>query len=288
MISWATAVVAIAGLAGCVTDDVDPAPEPASSATSQPTQSPSPEPSSGETNVPAIAVPVYYAIDTGTDLKLVREFRSLPDAGDPALTAAGAVLAGEPLDPDYQGLWDPAGRVLATRQADGVIEVDLSAAATVVTTGSQGAELAVQALVYAVTGALQSDDPVRILVEGEPVEELFGVVDTREPISRRDPLDVRLLVQINDPNNGDVVGPVVTVSGEAAAFEANVPWRVETPDGTEVQTGFATTSEGQTFAPFSFDVTLDSGTYLVVISEDDPSGGEGRPPTSDSREITVE
>lgn len=283
----AIAAVAVAAVAGCTTEGADPAPDPTESVTS-PSASPTPEPSSSETSGADLTVPVYYATDTGTDLKLVREFRSLPDAGGPALTAGAAVLAGEPLDPDYQGLWDPAGQVLAVDLGDGVIDVDLSGAATAVTTGSQGAELAVQALVYAVTGALQSDDPVRILVDGQPVDELFGVVDTREPIARRDPLDVRLLVQINDPNEGDVVGPVVTVSGEAAAFEANVPWRVETPEGAEVQTGFTTTSEGQTFAPFSFDVTLDPGTYVVVISEDDPSGGEGRPPTSDSREITVE
>jgi len=281
---FVVAVVA-ALLTGCTDDGAGPTPGPTTSGTTSASPTPSP---TDETAGATITVPVYYATDTGTDLKLVREFRALPDAGGPALTAAAAVLAGEPLDPDYQGLWNAEGKVLGVRQADAAIEVDLSTAATTTTTGSQGALLAVQALVYAVTGALQSDDPVRILVEGEPVDELFGVLDTREPIAREDPISVRLLVQINDPNEGDVVGRTVTVSGEAAVFEATLPWRVETSDGTVVQSGIVLTAEGQTFSPFSFDVPLEPGSYVVVITEDDPSDGEGRPPTSDTRAIIVE
>ena len=188
---------------------------------------PGPSPTTGPAT---IVVPVYYAADTGTgtDLRLVREFRALPDPGGAALTAARAVLAGEPLDPDYR---NPAGEVRSVSTTDGTVELDLSTAATVTTTGSAGAGLAVQALVYSVTGALQSDDPVRLLVEGSPVDELFGVLDTSGPIPRDDPLSVRLLVQINEPNQGDVVGPDVTVSEEAAVFGATLPWQVRTPDG---------------------------------------------------------
>lgn len=284
----ATVVVAVvlALLTGCTGDD-DGTPAtspPAGPSSSGPSISP---PSTPSPSTELITVPVYYATDTGTDLKLVREFRSLPDAGGPALTAARAVLAGDALDPDYVGLWDPAGTVLAVNPS-APIEVDLSAAATTTTTGSAGALLAVQALVYAVTGALQSDAPVRILVEGEPIDELFGVLDVSEPIARADPISVRLLVQINDPNEGDVVGSPVTVSGEAAVFEATLPWRIETPGGAEVQTGVTQTAEGQTFAPFSFDVTLEPGAYVVVITEDDPSDGAAGPLDTDSRGFVVE
>ncbi|WP_372594289.1 Gmad2 immunoglobulin-like domain-containing protein [Actinotalea sp.] len=272
-------------LTGCTTT----APEPggttsASSPTTSPSDSPSPTASS---TAAEILVPVYYATDTGTDLRLVREFRRLPDEGGAALTAARAVLAGAPLDPDYSGLWAPEGQVLAVDALDGVIEVDLTEAATRTTTGSAGANLAVQALVYAVTGALASDDPVRLLVEGEPVDELFGVLDTRAPIAREDPLSTRLLVQINDPNEGDVLDGEVTVTGEAAVYEATLPWEVRTSDGAVVQSGVTMTAEGQTFAPFSLTLTLEPGEYVVVITEDDPSGGEGRPPTSDSRAFSV-
>jgi hypothetical protein len=77
------------------------------------------------------------------------------------------------------------------------------------------------------------------------------------------------------------------VAGEAAAFEANVPWRVLDASGAEVTSGFATTSEGQVFAPYSFTVDLPPGAYTVEISEDDPSGGAGGTPMSDTRTITV-
>ncbi|WP_407344722.1 Gmad2 immunoglobulin-like domain-containing protein [Pengzhenrongella phosphoraccumulans] len=274
-------VLAVALLSGCDNNATSPAPSSGTSSGASSTASPS-------ASAELITVPVYYATDTGTDLKLVREFRALPDAGGPALTAAQAVLAGEPLDPDYTGLWDPAGTVLGIDESSGQIEVDLSAEATTTTTGSAGAELAVQALVYAVTGALQTDEPVRILVEGEPVDELFGVLDVRQPIARADPLSVRLLVQFNDPNEGDVVGSPVAVSGEAAVFEATLPWRVETPDGAVVQAGVTQTAEGQTFSPFSFEVSLEPGEYVVIITEDDPSDGAGGPLQSDSRGFVVQ
>ena len=138
------------------------------------------------------------------------------------------------------------------------------------------------------TGALQSDEPGRILVEGEPVDELFGVLDVSRPIARADPISVRLLVQLDDPNEGEVVGSPVTFSGEAAVFEATLPWRVESPAGELVQEGVAQTAQGQAFAPFSFAVTLDPGAYVVVITEDDPSDGAGGPLQSDSRGFVVE
>jgi len=271
------AAVVTALLTGC-TGSTSPPATPSGTAS---TSSPSP-------TIAMLTVPVYYATDTGTELKLVREFRTLPDAGGPALTAAQAVLAGEPLDPDYSGLWDPAGTVLGVNVADDLVEVDLSSAATTTATGSAGALLAVQSLVYAVTGALQTDAPVRILVEGQSVTERVGVLDVSQPIARADPISVRLLVQINDPNEGDVTGSPVTVSGEAAVFEATLPWRVETQAGAVVQTGVTQTAQGQTFAPFSFDVTLDPGTYVVVITEDDPSDGAGGPVQEDSRGFVVE
>jgi hypothetical protein len=43
------------------------------------------------------------------------------------------------------------------------------------------------------------------------------------------------------------------------AFEANVPWRILDAEGAEVEAGFTMTSEGQTFAPFSFEVELPGG-----------------------------
>lgn len=272
----------------------DGSPEPGGGATSAaptpsastPSTSPSGSPSATAT-AGTLTVAVYYATDTGTAIRMSREFRALPDAGGPAVTALEAMLAGRPLDPDYAGLWNPDTEVLGVTQGDGEITVDLSDDALTANVGSEAAQIAVQSLVYTVTAALQSSDPVRLLIEGAAVDELFGSVLVADPISRADPLSVRLLVQINDPNEGDEVPTTFTVQGEAAVFEANLLWRVENPAGTVLRNGFTTTEEGQRFAAFSFELTLEPGEYVVVIEEDDPSDGEGRAPMTDSRAITV-
>jgi hypothetical protein len=234
------------------------------------------------------ALPVYYVSDSPAGFRLYREFHRVTTA-DPASDAVREMLANPTgIDPDYRTLW-PAGTALRApvTTADGVITVDLSGAATApATLGTEAAELTVQQLVYTVQGALQSTDPVRLLVDGEPVPELWGAVATAEPVQRADQYAVRSLVQIDSPAHGAQVGPEVKVSGEAAVFEATVPWEV-LRDGEVVQSGFTTSAEGQRFAPYSFTVTLEPGEYVVRVTEDDPSGGEGRPVLSDDKTITV-
>ncbi|HZL03010.1 MAG TPA: Gmad2 immunoglobulin-like domain-containing protein, partial [Cellulomonas sp.] len=77
------------------------------------------------------------------------------------------------------------------------------------------------------------------------------------------------------------------VTGEAAVFEAVLHWAVLDAGGVEVSSGVTMTAEGQTFAPYAFEVELTPGAYTVVITEDDPSDGAGGTPMSDSRAVTV-
>jgi hypothetical protein len=232
------------------------------------------------------AVPVYYVAETAAGLRLQREFHHIPSA-DPPSDAVREMLA-QPTgnDPDYRNLW-PAGTALRTpvTTAGGVIVVDLTGLGPA-RLGTEAAELAVQQLVFTVQGALQSTDPVRILVDGQPVDRLWGAVDVSEPVQRGDAYALRSLVQIDAPAHGAVVGREVEVTGEAAVFEATVHWEV-LRDGAVVRSGFTSTTEGQKFAPFSFKVTLDPGQYTVRILEDDPSDGEGRPALTDDKAITV-
>lgn len=230
------------------------------------------------------ALPVYYVADTPAGFRLYREFHRVTTA-DPASDAVREMF-GDALDPDYGTYW-PSGTALRApvSAADGVITVDLSG----VDGGQVGTELAamsVQQLVFTVQGALQSTDPVRILVGGAPVGELWGAVDTSRPVARGDSYAVRSLVQIDSPAEGASVGRDVVVSGEAAVFEATLGWEVRR-DGVVVRSGFAMTAEGQRFAPFEFTVALDPGTYELRVIEDDPSGGEGRPPLTDTKTIRV-
>ncbi len=260
---------------------------PTSSRTAGPSPSPSPSvsPTSPGPTAAATTSGVYFMVDTRAGLRLVRELRDLP-GDDPAKEAVATLIAGAD-DPDYTTPWNPATRVLGVTRAGKAITVDLSAEARTANIGSEGAALMIQQLVYTVTEAVDKDATVRLLIAGEPAGELWGAVSWDQPVARADPVDVRALVQIDTPREGATSSSPLTVAGEAAAFEATVPWRVLDASGKVVKKGVTMTSEGQTFAPYSFTVTLSPGSYTVEISEDDPSGGEGGTPTTDTRTVTI-
>ncbi len=236
---------------------------------------------------PERALPVHYVVETPVGPRLLREFHRIPGTDDGSDAVREMLASPTGLDPDLRTPW-PAGTRLRTpvTAADGVITVDLTGVGPGAQLGTAGAEIAVQQLVHTVQGALGSTDPVRILLDGAPVDELFGAVATRDPVRRGDPYATRSPVQIDAPAHGAVVGRTVEVTGMAAVFEATLLWDVSR-DGETVASGFATTAEGQRFAPFAFTVELEPGEHVVRISEDDPSGGEGRPVISDDRAITV-
>jgi hypothetical protein len=236
---------------------------------------------------PERALPLYFVTESAAGPRLVREFRRLP-ADDPGSAAVAALLAAPTgTAPGHRSAW-PAGTALAApvRHEGGVVTVDLTGEAAAGTVGPELAALTVQQLVFTVTGALGTTDPVRLLVAGEPVARLWDRVDTAAPIPRADPYSVRLLVQIDEPAEGARVTSPVRVSGEAAVFEATVLWEVRR-DGAVVRSGAATSAEGQRFAPYTFSVELPPGEYEIRVSEDDPSGGAGRPVMSDARRVTV-
>jgi hypothetical protein len=266
-------------LAGCATAAPAPAPAPAPT----PVASAAPT-AAGEPAATERAVPVYYIADTAAGPRLYREFHRLTTA-DPGSAAVREMLASSSgQDPDYRSYWPPGTTLhVPVEHAGGVITVDLSGVGPA--PAGDLASLTIQQLVFTVQAALQSTDPVRILVDGALVPEVWGV-DTREPVPRGDPYALRSLVQIDEPAEGAVLGRDVLVSGEAAVFEATVVWQVLR--GAEVvQSGFTTSAEGQRFAPYSFTVSLEPGEYTVLVTEDDPSGGEGRPPLTDDKTITV-
>lgn len=248
--------------------------------------SPGPTQGSSTSDGPTVTTGVYYTIDTRTGFRLARELRDL-SGEDPGRAAVEAMIAG-PVDPDYATTWDPDTEVLGVTESDGTIEVDLSADARTANVGSEGAALMVQQLVHTVTEAVDEDAEVLMLVEGEPAGELWGTLVWDEPVARAHPLDVRLLVQIDEPREGETTSSPLRIEGEAAVFEATLLWRVLDESGAEVIAGSTMTSEGQTFAPFMFPVELDPGAYVVEITEDDPSGGEGGTPMTDTRTVTIE
>jgi Immunoglobulin-like domain of bacterial spore germination/Sporulation and spore germination len=215
------------------------------------------------------ALPVYFAATTAAGMRLQREFHTVTTA-DPASDAVRQML-GPPIDPDYRTLW-PSGTSLRSPVTidGGAIVVDLTG--TPAPTG-----MALQELVFTVEGALQSALPVQLTIDGAPVGG---------SVPRGDDYAVRSLVQIDSPADGAPVGREVVVRGEACVFEATLPWEVRR-DGAVVKSGVTSTAEGQRFSAYSFTVALEPGTYEVRVTEDDPSGGEGRPVMSDTKTVTV-
>ncbi len=274
---WIVALTATLLLTACTT--AEPGTGTGGSATAPPP--------STSTGAPR-ALAIYYVANTAVGPRLYREFHAVPRRDDAASDAIREMLSNPTgRDPDYGSYW-PAGTDLRSpvQHESGVITVDLTQPALTAQVGSELAEKTVQQLVYTVQAALQNSDPVRILVDGKPVDELWGHVSTAEPVRRADPYATRSLVQIDEPAYGAQVARTVEVTGEAAAFEATVPWQV-LRNGQLVQSGFATSLEGQRFAAFSFTLTLEPGEYVVQLVEDDPSGGAGRPPFTDTKTIIV-
>jgi spore germination protein GerM len=278
-----TGIGAVALLAACTTV---PNPDPTVAPTMSPTDSPTSSPTTSPTGGTGEAVAIYYTLDTRAGIKIAREYRDL--TGDNRLVAAVEAMLDEPEDPDYSTSWNPDTDVLGVGEENGTIEVNLSEEARTANVGSEAAAQLVQQLVYTVTDAADDEDAgVQLLIEGEPAGEMWGTFEWNDPVTRADPLDVRLLVQIDEPREGATPASPVKVSGEAAAFEATVPWRVLDEEGEEVDSGFTMTTEGQTFAPFEFEVQLDPGEYTIEISEDDPSGGEAGTPMTDTKTVNV-
>ena len=308
-VPWAAAVAAAAvvglvvgGIVG--TDDEEPLPAATGTTdptpTSQPTTTPptTTSPTSSESTTDAATgvvenAPVYWVGPSKTSFWLYREFRDVPDLGDPVTSAVAAMTREEPLDPDYMNPWQPAERVEVTRDGD-AITVDLSADAFSGTdVGSELAALALQQLVYTATAAAQSDGPVTVLVDGEPAE-VWGVLEVGEPIDRAPQVDVQASTWIIEPEQGQTVSNPVHVVGYGTAFEATFNWEVRDA-GTDqvVQEGFVT-GEGSMGTYGDFEFTLDDlapGGYVLEVYQGDMSDGEspeGPRMYPDTKEFTVD
>ncbi|MDP9443874.1 MAG: GerMN domain-containing protein, partial [Actinomycetota bacterium] len=236
-----------------------------------------------------LTVPVYYLGRTGLGPRLFREFQLVTTPASRGEAALDQMLQRVPADPDYFTPWAPDSDALSVRRDDGVITVDLSAETLDTYAGAevtpQLADLTVQQLVYTAQAALQSTDPVRILVEGEPVDQLFGS-PTAEPVARADQLTVQSPIWITDPPQGATVGRRLTFRGVANTFEANVAWQVLR--GDQVVADGATTAVGgaMVFSEWSDTVQLPPGEYVLRAYES--SAEDGSLVAEDTKAITVE
>lgn len=285
VLATAATVVAVAMLtSGPGTTGAGPGPAPATQPSHQQTSA---------TEAPGgtpVTVAVYYAGDTTLGTRLFKETHQVA-LDNPALAAARLAVEGAASDPDYRSLW-PQGTTVTGVSFDGVGD---QGTATVALSGSgldakpagngDGA-LALQQVVYTVQDALGTHARLEFTVDGTHADTLLGQ-PVSQGVTAQAADDVQSPVQIDTPADGATVDPTFTVSGRAAAFEANVQWELKDGD-TVVKQGFTTAAECCTLSPFSFEVTAaPSGSYTLVVHDEDASGGEGSGPVQDTRRVTV-
>jgi hypothetical protein len=87
---------------------------------------------------------------------------------------------------------------------------------------------------------------------------------------------------VTAPPVGARVSSGFTARGCSRTFESNVPWRLLDASGAELASGSTLGGGVDGFGPFSFTVSYSVASRQIghlEVLEDDPSGGEGRPPT---------
>lgn len=253
------ALVAL-GIAGAATLAPRPVGEPrpqppAGTDRPRPTSTPSPTgPSPDETEVPAYGYPapaanpdhvveVYFL--QGEQLTV--SHRDIGDTEGIATAAMHALLAGPELNEGETGIFSsiPEGtELLGLTIEDGVATVDLSADFSDTGLGTCCEHLPLAQVVWTLT-QFRTVGSVVFEIEGQPVEAYGGhgiVLDG--PQDRADYEDAARPIVVETPYTGQRVESVFVLEGTANVFEANVSYRVVTPNGDVVAEGFTTAECG--------------------------------------------
>lgn len=232
----------------------------------------------------ATEVTVYFVRSGDGGIWVEPETHDLDTPTTAVARAAMEILfRGDPHDENLSSGAPDGVQVLATNIVNRVLIVDVSD--DIVRTGQSSAQELAFAQQLAHTGAaFATVDAVQLWVDGAPIDELWGHLDWSQPIEP-DPFALSP-VTIAEATVRD---GRIQLSGKATVFEAMVGIRLYRADGTMVAEDFVMASTG---APergtWTHVFTAPGpGTYTVEASEDDPSDGEGRPPFTTTRQVTV-
>ncbi|MDG4770609.1 Gmad2 immunoglobulin-like domain-containing protein [Solwaraspora sp. WMMD792] len=295
----ATVAASLVGVVGCLPPAPQPGPPsgaasagpapPGGAPTSRPTDRPTDRdgpvagpatggpPTAGaagqQAGTPVATLPVYYvdAADGG-GLRLYREFHrfQLTDTGVVAelRAALGEMLTAARLaDPDYRTLW-PAGATVATvwTQYD-IVGVNITGAG-VANLDAAGAAAAVQQLAWTVAGVTGGDPRIRLLLDGEPVDRLWGHIDTGDEITKGAALDTLAMLWLIDPQHGDTVGSTFTVHLAGSVHEATAQLRIR-QGGRVVHRQYVTLDAGAPGRGEAFvELSLPPGDYIIEAYEE--------------------
>ncbi|MEY3073145.1 MAG: hypothetical protein RLZZ353_1341 [Actinomycetota bacterium] len=284
-------LLAVGLLAGC--SATDGGPEPAG-----PSDAPSGDaPAAGAPAADPAATAVVHLVRSGPAAFFVEPVPAAVPLGAPSgddavsriARAVAALLAVvDPADPDL-ATSVPPGTLARDVILDGDVAVlDLGGALAGSSGGSAEEVTLAQQLAHTVVAAAPEVAGVRVLLEGRPIESLWGHLDWSVPLVA-DPFALSP-VTIEVPAFG-ATAPVgeVTLTGRATVFEGTVLVRLERADGTVLEEGFVTATEGGPGrGTWTWTVTLpEPGEYRLVAGASDPSDGEGPPPFEVARTVTA-
>jgi spore germination protein GerM len=235
-------------------------------------------------------VAVYYLHDSDRGPRLYREFHPRPataSAPDSAIRDAVEAMLHEPArDPDYRSLWPRDTQVRGVQVSGDTATVDLTGAAKHGNAGAEFEAMSLQQLVYTVTAAAPAVKRVRLLVDGSPVESLWGHMGVgTQALTRAPQTDALGPVWLESPAQGATTGRTVRLAGQATVFEATVSWEILRGDSV-LKRGFTTATVG---APgrgtFQTPVPLPPGGYVARAFES--SAKDGTPMFVDDKAFTV-
>lgn len=307
-LTMAAAVVVLL-LAACGEDAGDEptsmsSPSPEATEPAEPDTSPSPTPDrtdpadpADDDDPPVDAVPeggeasVWFARQSEAGIWLEPEPLQLDPGTEQVLRAVvEAVVDGQSAHPALTSLVPAGTEVLDVRIEDRIAVIDLSGDIASAGGGSAQESALAQQLAQTAT-QFETVDALRLLVDGQPIDELWGHLDWSQPITA-DPAAIAPII-IAQPAWGAVRPPgPVTASGSSVTFESTVELRLVAPDGTVAEDTFTTAAQPAVGRRGPWSHTFDTeatapGTWTIEAIEPDASDGEGRPPYTTSVEFTV-
>ena len=259
---------------------------------------PSAEPTTSPSPPLELEVVGYFVSDTPVGFRLFTETQTItPDdtfgaalGEDEGLAAVDALLEGRlsPIDSDYTNLWGESDLVSFAITND-VITLDISTPNLNV--GAEAEMRAIEQLMwtFAANSEAYEEQEFEFLVNGEPVESFAGHVDLTSPMALPDAFDSLSNVQIDFPKEGETISGLLTVTGEACTFEANVAWKLFNKDGALITSGSTLALEAcPKRSPYEFDISFSGGAGEYEIRVFEYSMKDGSVLAKDTKTFTLE
>jgi len=262
-------------VAACGQDEADPTTSPST------TPSDDADPGTDEDQATQETLAWFARFNERGDFWVEPVATKVPPTEGVARAAMEYLFSADPVDPALFNFADQGEVLDVTRDGD-VLTVDVSDAIRPNGGGHSSTEESAFAQQLAFTATqFEGVRAVRLLVEGEPTDELWGHLDWSQPIEPREfgetPITIENLIWDQTVPQGQL-----SIGGQANTFEATLMVRLINPSGEVVDDHFTTATSGTGTRgtwTYTFRADLDQpGRWAVEAEEPDPSDGEGRPP----------